>query len=375
MLANKPRSGRFELPAGFEMPSSFYSFVCRGLPFVIALCVFGGCKRKEVRVYTAPKEIPFDPNANAARQAPGASPESTRDVWRPELTYRLPAGWRELGPDAANVGRFAAGDVSIAVTALMSMRGNESGLVNMWRQVRGQTPLSEEEAAKTLHDVEIAGDTGKMFEVMDEEGGKPRRFIVAFVHRPEGSLFFKIQGEDAAVTAQKPAFFEFLKSVQFTGGSAPVPTPPANPSAAAAVSPGPAAAPAPPNLPAGWTAVAPGPMQVAKFTVPEKDGAKAEVAISVFPSDTGGLASNVKRWRGQLGMPEVDDAAAAASAKPIAGAPQGSVLVELENEGRGLMGAIIPRDGKWWFYKMMGDAPAVSAAREAFVTFAKAGQP
>ena len=113
-------------------------------------------------------------------------------------------------------------------------------------------------------------------------------------------------------------------------------------------------------------------MQVAKFRVPEKDGAKAEVAISIFPNDTGGLASNIKRWRGQIGLPEIDDAAATASAKPIDGAPEGSVLVELENGGRGLVGAIVPRDGKYWFYKMLGDAPAVTAARDAFVVFAKA---
>ena len=29
-----------------------------------------------------------------------------------------------------------------------------------------------------------------------------------------------------------------------------------------------------------------------------------------------------------------------------------------------------PRDGKWWFLKLLGDAPAVASAREAFVTFA-----
>jgi hypothetical protein len=113
-------------------------------------------------------------------------------------------------------------------------------------------------------------------------------------------------------------------------------------------------------------------MQVAKFKVPEKDGGKAEVAISIFPSDTGGVASNVKRWRGQIGLPEGDDAAATAAAKPLEGAPEGAVLIELQNEGRALTGAIVPRDGKWWFYKMMGDQPAVAAARDAFVKFAQA---
>ena len=353
------------------MPSPFSSFVRRGLPVVLLLTVIAGCKRKDIHVYTAPKDVPFNPEPEASTQAP---PRSEREVWRPALTYAAPQGWQDAGPDAANVARFSAGGVNVAVTALMSMKGNEGGLVNMWRQVRGQDPLSDEEAAKTLQDVEIAGDTGKMFEVSDKEGGQNRRFIVAFVHRPEGSLFFKIQGDDAAVTAQKPAFFEFLKSVKVGAGATPVPpapAPQAEPGAAAAAEPN-TPPPAPPNLPAGWTAVEPGPMQVAKFRVPEKDGGKADVAISIFPNDTGGLASNVKRWRGQIGLPEVDDATAAAAAKPIEGAPEGSVLVELENSGRGLIGAIVPREGKYWFYKMLGDTPAVTAARDAFVVFAKA---
>ena len=356
------------------MLSRFSSLVRRGLPVALLLTVIAGCKRKDIHVYTAPKDVPFNPEPEATPHA--APPAAEREVWRPAVTYTVPQGWQDAGPDAANVARFSAGGgVNVAVTALMSMKGNEGSLVNMWRQVRGQEPLSDEEAAKTLKDVEIAGDTGKMFEVNDEEGGQKRRFLVAFVHRSEGSLFFKIQGDDAAVTAQKGAFFEFLKSVKVTGGTAPIPQapPPAlapEPGAAAAAAN--AAPPTPPNLPAGWTVVEPGPMQVAKFRVSEKDGAKAEVAISIFPSDTGGVASNVKRWRGQIGLPEVDDATATASAKPIEGAPDGSVLIEMDNAGRGLIGAIIPREGKWWFYKMLGDTPAVTAARDAFVVFAKA---
>ena len=90
---------------------------------------------------------------------------------------------------------------------------------------------------------------------------KPARFIVAFTHRPEGSLFFKIQGPDAAVTAQKSAFFEFLKTVKFAGGSPPAPAP----AAEAKAWPG--------EVPAGWTEVAPGPMQQEESepTPPQKE--------------------------------------------------------------------------------------------------------
>ena len=332
------------------------------LSFAAALT---GCDSKAPRVYDAPKDRPFVPPKETAHSEDdghdhGKKPAARDDekVWRPALTWALPESWKDVGPDAANVGRFAAGEASIAITALTSMAGKETILVNMWRQVRQQEPLDEAEAAKMLKEVPIAGGKGTMFEVADERDGKASRFVVAFTHRPEGSLFFKIQGPDAAVTAQKPAFFEFLKTVKFAEGASPAPAPAAEPKGW------------PGELPAGWTEVAPGPMQQAKFSVPEKDGAKAEVMVSVFPSATGGTVENVKRWRGQLKLAAIPDEEVAKLAQPLTGAPEGAIIVDLKNENRALTGAIVPRDGRWYFIKLLGDAPAVAAAREAFVAFA-----
>jgi hypothetical protein len=123
--------------------------------------------------------------------------------------------------------------------------------------------------------------------------------------------------------------------------------------------------------PQGWTALAAGQMQVAKFAVPERDGAKAEVAVSIFPNDTGGTLANVNRWRKQLGLGEVDAAGLAALVTPLDPNTPDAQLVVLTGEKQSMLGAIVPRGGQWWFYKMMGDASAVNAEREAFVQFAK----
>ncbi len=337
-------------------------------PFLIALALVAaltGCDRKTARVYDAPKDRPFVPKPEGEHfegdgHDHGAKPAARAEekIWRPALTWTLPAGWKDVGPDAANVGRFAAGDASVAITALTSMEGKETILVNMWRQVRGEEPLEEADAVKLLKDVPIAGGPGRMFEFAATKSEKAGRFVVAFTHRKEGSLFFKIQGPEAAVTEQKPAFFEFLKSVKFAEGAAPEPTPT------------PEEKGWPGQIPAGWTEVAPGPMQQARFTVPEKDGAKADVMVSIFPSETGGTVENVKRWRRQLKLAEIPDAEIAKLAQPLAGGPEGSLIVDLKNENRALTGAIVPHDGQWFFLKLLGDAPAVASAREAFVVFA-----
>ena len=47
------------------------------------------------------------------------------------------------------------------------------------------------------------------------------------------------------------------------------------------------------------------------------------------------------------------------------------LLADLKGEAKHMVGAIVPRGGQWFFYKLTGDAAAVSAARESFVSFIK----
>lgn len=150
--------------------------------------------------------------------------------------------------------------------------------------------------------------------------------------------------------------------------------PPAQKPASDAAKPVPSAPPSPApsqfkwTVPADWKESKPGPMQQARFTVPEKDGAQAEVAVSVFPSDTGGTLANVNRWRGQLGLPPVDESGLASLVTPLSVAAN-AVLVDLAHDDKRMLAAIVPRDGIWWFYKLTGGAPAVANARDAFIGF------
>lgn len=324
----------------------------------LALLVIAGCRKPEIQTYTAPKD-----------QAEGDRPvNSALATEVPKLAWTLPAGWKELGADQMSAARFSTpGDASVMVTPLPLMAGQEASLVNMWRQMMEQPLLDPGDAAKALSEVDLAGGKGNLFEVNGKRGTEEMKIVTAFVHRDSKSWFFKLQGTPAAVDSQKAAYMEFLKSVKF---DAPAGTPGPDPAPAPGVA-APSSVPGTP--PAEWIAQAPGPMQAAKFTVPDKDGARAEVAISVFPSDTGGALSNVSRWRGQIGLPAAEESVLKESIKPLAGAPEGSVIVDLENSGRALTGAIVPRGGRWYFYKLMGDKAAVAAAREAFITYCKAG--
>ena len=349
----------------------------------LVLAAVPACRKAEIRTYVAPRDKEVVPAATGADEggAAGEQPAAERAAL-PAVTWALPSGWTDLGSDGGmNVGQFKAGEVMINITPLASMEGQENMLVNMWRNVLGQPAFSEAEATAALKETEIAGGKGRFFDLSAERGGTPVRIVTAFLHREGRSWFFKLQGPPDAVGAQMEAFTGFLKTVKFgaAGATAPVkePTPAVAPAAAPeqpAPAPAPASAPeggeiaVPGKVPEGWSVVAAGAMQVAKYSV---DGG-AEVAVSVFPSDTGGLAANVLRWRRQMGLPEVGEEEAAGAAKPIEGGPEGAVVVDLENGEKALGGAIVPRGGRWFFYKLTGPTAAVKAARETFVNFAKA---
>jgi hypothetical protein len=265
----------------------------------------------------------------------------------------------------------------VSVTQLAGMAGREALIVNMWRNQVGQSELSEEEAAKQLTEVDIGGQPGKMFDIAGKsDGGDAMRIVTAMTHRGRESWFYKLQGDDELVMAQKATFVTFLKSIKIEDppavtalpdGHPPVAGNTAAPDASTARSGASGKWPAP----SAWKEVAPGSMQVAKFSVPEVNGAKADVTISIFPNSTGGTLGNVNRWRGQIGLGAVDEAGLAALVKPLDGKNPDAVLADLSNGKRRLIGAIVPAGDQWHFYKLMGDDAAVSPQKDAFIKFVK----
>jgi hypothetical protein len=100
---------------------------------------------------------------------------------------------------------------------------------------------------------------------------------------------------------------------------------------------------------------------------------KIDVSVVVLPGVAGGELPNVNRWRGQIGLPPVDEAGLAAGRKEIrckAGTVQ---LWDFESEGekrtRMLAGLLNAPDGNTWFLKMVGDSGPVGAERAHFLKF------
>ncbi len=318
-----------------------------------------GCQREEIQVYTAPKDKRSAPPVSAVVPMPKAKA-------RPQVCWTLPKDWKEAGAGQMSVATFSIQDAGgreaqVTITPLARLAGRDAEIVNMWREQVGLEPLSREEAAKQFEAVQVGGENGNLFQIEGKPQGSsgPARIVTAMVHRPDASWFYKLAGDSALVETQKPAFIEFLKSIRMKDG-APAEEAPAAASSKAGW-----------QVPSQWKEIPAGQMQVAKFAVPARGSAKAEVFVSVFPSDTGGTLANVNRWRKQIGLPEAQSAELTSMISPLDPARPEAILVDMTNSNKRLLGAIVPRDGRYWFYKMMGDAEAVAPEKESFVAFVK----
>ena len=127
------------------------------------------------------------------------------------------------------------------------------------------------------------------------------------------------------------------------------------------------------TAPAHWTAKALGAMRKGSYSVAGEAGAVADLAITAFPGDTGGLFANVNRWRGQVGLAPIEATQLESSTQTIEANGLKMVLVEATGQAGGtsttLLGAIVPHNGQTWFFKLLGPAALVAREKPAFREF------
>jgi hypothetical protein len=123
------------------------------------------------------------------------------------------------------------------------------------------------------------------------------------------------------------------------------------------------------SLPKGW-AEAPGDgMRFATLKLPV--AGRVEATVVVLPGPAGGELANVNRWRGQIALPPIDEAALA-KARTAVKSKAGTVNVydftsEGQSKTRVVAGLITTADGNTWFLKLTGDATLVAKVRPDFM--------
>lgn len=335
-------------------------FPCRASWSLLLALLLVGCGSEEIKAYRVPKE----------REPVRRVAEPSGHPTRPHLHWKLPAGWEELPPSEIRVGNFqvAGADgakAQITIIPLPGAAGRELDNVNRWRGQVGLEPVTQQDLVGLSSPVEVAGQPSRLYDLAGTppEQKEKIRILGVIFQRGDVSWFFKMTGPDALVQREKPALTAFLKTIVFDDGAeSHAETAEANPPA----DPGKPAW----KVPAGWQEQPAGPMQSAKFTVP----GNAEVSVSAFPGDVGGALANVNRWRGQLGLPPVDAAELPKISARLDLGGAAAMLVDMTNQQRRMVGVIAPRGGQTWFFKLLGDEPAVAAAKDAFVGFVESAK-
>ncbi len=178
--------------------------------------------------------------------------------------------------------------------------------------------------------------------------------------------------------------------VDASDSAPPVPPPDAAPAAIATAMPStmPAGLPAPDNsalpplkytLPAGWQEKPLTQLRVASFEISENDK-KADVSVIPLGGMAGGDLPNVNRWRGQVGLAPVEEAAVQKMTEKVLIAGQDADLFDIagtnpsSGEAQRILASVLHRDDAAWFFKMAGDADLVEAQKPAFISFLKSFQ-
>jgi len=351
------------------------------LAAMVLLCfaVVTGCGRNDVRVYSVPKENP--------------AVEMASDT-QPHLHWTLPQGWEEREGDQMRVARFAvrgqngdAAEVSvIPLGGFGSSGGSKDQLLNIWREQLKLSPLEPKQVQDLAQPITIGSSQGELYDMVSEEAimeNKKARTLVALMNADDGLWIFKMTGHSDFVEKQKPEFAAFLKSVTIDK-SAPTPMPriaSASTNAKRLPSSEDADATRKPNwtVPQNWKEE-PSQIALVKWVVQDDGGRSAEVTVTAFPGDGGGLLANVNRWRRQVGLKALEQSDLTTNIADLDFGGGKATLVDMigvnpkDGKKTRIIGAVVPHEGKTWFFKLMGDEQVAEKEKQTFVKFVQTTQ-
>ena len=128
------------------------------------------------------------------------------------------------------------------------------------------------------------------------------------------------------------------------------------------------------TAPYGWTKKSASGMRLASYGVPGPDG-EADLSIVVLPGEAGGDLANVNRWRGQLGLPTLQEGELAGKSSTLSSRAGPLRLVDFAggagHEDTRLLAALFSVRGQTWFFKLSGKQATVADAKPAFLGFLK----
>ena len=289
--------------------------------------------------------------------------------------------------------------VELRVTPLALSARDPLANVNRWREQIGLDHIAPGQLSSVARELDIDGRTAHLVDMRGtSQGSEPaRQILAAILPGDERAWFFLVMDTPDRVGPHAKSFETFMRSVRLrpataAAGELPPGHPPLGDTAAgttgAAEAGGMGTLPegatgsdAPPvhwTTPPGWHEHAEtNPSRLATLHVGSHDdaGARAEVTITRFPGDVGGLLPNINRWRGQLGLQPVSELSQQ-PLEPLQVDGTEASLVDIQGPGSGdsrqrMLVVLVPHAEFTYFVKMTGPDALVGRERAAFANFAR----
>ena len=383
------------------------SFRTLSIAVLAATLAANGCRRSdEIQAYNVPKEVreqvvPASASADATdRMLAGVLPDGDR-AWflkvtgplavidsqaqaieaffasvrpapgKPRPDWQVPAGWQEQAGSGMRAATIviptSAQPLEISVTALpwTGAPGEMLSNVNRWRGQMQMSPTDERGLAECTRDIKIGDATMTIVDLSGRFQNTMTPPVAGGAMSGAGAPPF------AAPTTAPPAGSQ----ISLPPGHPPIQSQATAPTAVA--TPAPFAS----QAPAGWESRPASGMRKVEFRI-ERDGKSATLTAIDFPADAGPMmadpVANVKRWRGEVGLPPISDEELAKTIEPIkvsgieakfVDAVPNQAQVNQSQTQEGTLAAMVTHDNIIWFIKLKGDRDLVAAERDNFKKF------
>lgn len=102
------------------------------------------------------------------------------------------------------------------------------------------------------------------------------------------------------------------------------------------------------------------------YRLPGDGDDRAVLTISAYPGAAGGVGPNLARWQRQLGLAGSPPPEPASMTTPAGEATVVQIVGTSDGSPSSIRGAVLPRSGDTWFFKLTGPPEAVDAGSSAF---------
>jgi hypothetical protein len=128
--------------------------------------------------------------------------------------------------------------------------------------------------------------------------------------------------------------------------------------------------------PDGWSGQPLSEMRLGSFKIDGPNATSADVSVTAFPGDAGGLAPNINRWRGQLQLPPQGEDQLQQTIQRTEVEGVQTFLVDIQTAENApkpsrILGAVLETTDRTWFVKMTGSPELIESQHQKFLDFVK----